>query len=203
MFCQQCGKPVAAGVRYCPHCGANVAEQTPSPSSAPGTQPAAGAAEAGSMPPSGQYAGFWFRLGACFIDGLILGAMSLTVQMLLGFGLGFGLGFDASRRPGDMADIFAILGLVGISIGANTAFAWLYEALLTSSHWQATVGKRALGIVVTDENGGRISFLRATGRHFAKWISALLLFAGYLIQPFTPKRQALHDILSGTLVIKP
>ncbi len=186
MFCQECGKPIAAGIRYCPQCGANVSGQAPAAAAAP------------LVPPIGQYARFWFRLGAHFIDGLILGVMSLAIQMPLGFSLGF----DASHRPVDMADIFAILGIFGILIVLSTAFAWLYEALLTSSHWQATVGKRALGIVVTDENGERISFLRATGRHFGKWISGLLLFAGYLIQPFTPKRQALHDILAGTLVVK-
>jgi uncharacterized RDD family membrane protein YckC len=59
----------------------------------------------------------------------------------------------------------------------------------------------ALNLVVTDENGAKISFGRATGRHFGKYLSALILFIGYLIQPFTAKRQALHDMLAGTLVV--
>ncbi len=192
MFCQECGKSIVAGVRYCPHCGANVSGQAP-PSAASGTPPPAAAP---SGPPVGQYAGFWFRFGAHLIDGVIIGAMSFAIQAPLGLGLGF----SALRR---FEDILAIFVLAGALLVAATASAWLYEALLTSSHWQATVGKKALGLVVTDENGGRISFLRATGRHFGKWVSGLLLSAGYLIQPFTPKRQALHDILAGTLVIKP
>lgn len=77
---------------------------------------------------------------------------------------------------------------------------WLYEALMTSSSKQATVGKIALGLRVTDLQGNRISFGRASGRHFSKYVSQLLLFVGFLIQPFTPKRQALHDIMAGTLV---
>ncbi len=197
MFCQECGKPIAAGIRYCPHCGANVSGQASAPPpSVAGTPPAAAGPAPPAAPPVGQYAGFWLRLAACFIDGLILWTASLVIQALLGLGVGLG----APQRP---ADWVALFGLLGVSVVTSTVCTWLYEALLTSSRWQATVGKKALGIVVTDENGGRISFPRATGRHFGKWVSGLLLFAGYLIQPFTPKRQALHDILAGTLVVKP
>ena len=73
--------------------------------------------------------------------------------------------------------------------------------MLVSSSRQATVGKIAVGIVVTDEQGRRISFLRATGRWFGKYLSGFLLI-GYLIQPFTAKRQTLHDIMAGCLVLR-
>lgn len=196
MFCQECGKPVDAGIRYCPHCGANVTGQEPQPSSSAPAQP--GAAAAGPL--VGPYAGFWARLAACLIDGVIVGFAGGFVTGFLGAFTGLGGGIDDPQRPEDW---LAVIGVFGLSIVVNTGCAWLYEALLTSSHWQATLGKRALRIVVTDENGGRISFARASGRHFAKWVSGMLLGIGYLMQPFTPKKQALHDMIAGTLVVKP
>lgn len=194
MFCQECGKPVDAGIRYCPHCGANVSEQAPEAPAAAQMQPGAG----DSVPEIGEYAGFGQRLAARLIDYLILGTASMILQGLLGF-VGFGGVIEAPQRPEDW---IAIFGIIGMSTGVNIVCAWLYEALMMSSQWQATLGKRALGIVVTDENGGRISLARATGRHFATWISGLLLFIGYLMQPFTPKKQALHDMIAGTLAVK-
>ena len=195
MFCQECGKPVDAGIRYCPHCGANVSEQAPEAGAAAQMQPGTGEA----IPAIEAYAGFGRRLAARLIDYLILGTASMILQGLLGVA-GLGGSLDAPQRPEDW---IAIFGIIGMSTGVNVVCAWLYEALLMSSQWQATLGKRALGIVVIDENGGRISFARATGRHFATWISGLLLFIGYLMQPFTPKKQALHDMIAGTLAVRP
>ena len=80
---------------------------------------------------------------------------------------------------------------------------WLYFALLESSAKQGTLGKMALGIRVTDLDGNRISFGRATGRYFAKFISAIILYIGFIMAAFTAKKQALHDIIASTLVIKP
>jgi len=58
-----------------------------------------------------------------------------------------------------------------------------------------------MSIVVTGADGGRISFARATGRHFAKWISGLILFIGFIMAAFTEKRQGLHDMIAETLVV--
>jgi len=77
---------------------------------------------------------------------------------------------------------------------------WLYEALLESSSYQATLGKMIFGMKVTDLNGHRISFGRATGRHFAKWLSTMILCIGYIMVGFTERKQGLHDLLAGTLV---
>ncbi|MFH0847402.1 MAG: RDD family protein [Chloroflexota bacterium] len=120
------------------------------------------------------YASFWQRLVAALLDGLIVGAASSIV--LPG-------GPEAS-------------GSLGIVIG------WLYYALLESSKSQATVGKMVLGIIVTDMNGNRISFSKATGRFFGKILSALTLGIGFLMIAFTEKKQGLHDKLAGTLVLK-
>lgn len=78
---------------------------------------------------------------------------------------------------------------------------WLYFAFMESSSNQATLGKMALGIKVVDSRGNRISFARATGRHFGKILSGLVLCIGYIIAGFTARKQALHDLMADCLVI--
>ncbi|MGC4090180.1 MAG: RDD family protein [Polyangiaceae bacterium] len=79
---------------------------------------------------------------------------------------------------------------------------WLYFAIMESSPRQATVGKLALGLAVTDENGRRIGFGRATGRYFAKIISSIILLIGFMMVGWTARKQGLHDLIAGTLVYK-
>ena len=79
---------------------------------------------------------------------------------------------------------------------------WLYFTLFESSSLQATPGKMALGIIVTDLSGNRISFARANGRYWGKTLTGLTLGIGWIMAGFTRKKQALHDILAGTLVVK-
>lgn len=78
---------------------------------------------------------------------------------------------------------------------------WLYFALLESSSKQATLGKMAIGIIVTDLNNNRISFGKATIRHFSKILSLVIFFIGFFMAGFTKKKQALHDIIADTLVV--
>lgn len=66
----------------------------------------------------------------------------------------------------------------------------------------ATIGKKALGIKVVDLYGNRLSFWRSLGRYFAMILSYLSLFIGFILAGFTTKKQALHDMASGTLVVK-
>jgi uncharacterized RDD family membrane protein YckC len=121
------------------------------------------------------YASFGDRLVATIIDGLILAIPNVILKLVL---------------PEDVADLATVL------------MGWLYGALLESGDNQATLGKKAMNIIVTDLDGERISFGKATIRHFSKIISVLLILIGYLMQPFTEKRQALHDMIAGTLVYK-
>lgn len=137
------------------------------------------------------YAGFWWRFLAAFVDGIIVA----VVNAVIGFMIGFAFGTAGGRDAAVVAELLASV--------SNLIVAWLYEALQESSVHQATLGKRLCGLVVTDMNGQRISFGRATGRHFAKILSALILLIGYIMQAFTERRQALHDMLAGTLVLKP
>ena len=98
--------------------------------------------------------------------------------------------------------------LIGVifSEGALTLISiiviWMYFAGMESSEMQATVGKIALGVRVTDLEGERISFGRATIRYFSGILSVLILCIGFLMVAFTSKKQALHDMIAGTLVVK-
>ena len=88
---------------------------------------------------------------------------------------------------------------MGVSLGL--ILNWIYYAVMESSSTQATLGKMALGIKVVDLEGHRISFTKATGRYFGKFISLLILFVGFIMVAFTKKKQGLHDIMAGCLVI--
>ena len=81
------------------------------------------------------------------------------------------------------------------------AIPWLYYALMESSKNQGTLGKMALGLRVTDLDGKRISFGRATARYFSKYLSGFTLMIGYIMAAFTPKKQAMHDMIASTLVL--
>jgi uncharacterized RDD family membrane protein YckC len=131
------------------------------------------------------YAGFWRRVAAFIVDGLLLSVV--TVPLTLAFG-----GYDYQADPAAASSASTL----------STVITWLYYALMESSAKQATVGKMALGIVVTDLEGRRIGFGRATGRHFAKILSALIIGIGFLMVAFTQRKQGLHDMLAGTLVVK-
>ena len=149
------------------------------------------------LAPTPAYAGFWRRFLAAVIDGVLLSFVVSQLNVVLNLILGRVI--DAGTTSDDVWRNLAVWLAVSLTlcIFAN----WLYHAVMESSPWQATLGKRALGMVVTDLAGDRISFGRATGRLFASYISGVPLWLGYFIQPFTAKRQALHDMISGTLVI--
>jgi len=89
-----------------------------------------------------------------------------------------------------------LLALVAFGLG------WLYAAGLECSSWQATVGKKWMGMKVTDSQGERLGFLRATGRHAAKYLSALPCFLGFMAALFNSRRLAMHDWLAGTRVFR-
>jgi len=159
--------------------------------------------------PTPQYAGFWLRLGAAIIDGIILSVVQfVAVFPILGM-LGLasfetlqnmeGAGMSEDDAVAMLPVIFSAIGTITL---AGTLVNWLYYALMESSAKQGTLGKMALGIKVTDINGNRISFLRATGRYLGKIISTMILFIGYLMAGITKKKQALHDIMADCLVIR-
>ena len=129
----------------------------------------------------------------------------IPIGLFLLFLTGVG-GFLGQIHPDEElndAGIFVLLGLFFLAATASLVFTWLYHALMESSEWQATVGKKALGLVVTDMAGQRVSFARSTGRHFGKIITNMVpFFIGYIMAGFTAKKQALHDMLAGCLVLR-
>ena len=141
------------------------------------------------------YGGFWLRFCAYIIDAIITGIPSFIIGMVVEFAAASANTNPTGQPTGAQ---------VAISLLANVAsivIAWLYWSMFESSAYQATPGKMLLGLRVTDMNGQRISFGRATGRHFAKFISSLICAIGYIMAGFTERKQGLHDQIAGTLVV--
>jgi len=147
-----------------------------------------------------EYAGFWMRFGALIIDWLILGVIGFVITMILGITIGVPTALFSGLIP--ISDVVAQTADSGASTASFGIVGWLYYALMESSEHQATVGKKVLGLKVVDEQGARISFLRATGRYLGKWVSSLILGLGYIMAAFTAKKQALHDFMASCLVIR-
>ncbi len=206
MFCSRCGIRVEEGNRFCQGCGQEVgAAVAPAPVAASALPPSDAPSARASAPLP--YAGFWERFAAYTIDGLILGIpFWLVVVFLISMFGGFGLMMRQNPQPDPRAVmailapmfIFFFLGMLVFMI-----LNWLYFAGMESSERQATFGKSVMSLRVTDLEGQRISFGHATGRFFAKIVSGLIPFAiGYIMAAFTERKQALHDLIAGTLVLK-
>jgi uncharacterized RDD family membrane protein YckC len=130
------------------------------------------------------YAGFWRRLAAYLIDTLLVGAVQFALALIVWIIAPTDFRAQANIAP---VDFF---------------LSWAYFSLLESSPAQATVGKIALGIYVTDRNGDPIDFKRASIRYWAKILSTLVLMLGWLMAAFTPGKRALHDYVAGTFVLR-
>jgi uncharacterized RDD family membrane protein YckC len=175
--------------------------ETPAPTAAaafPAPEPPVAHAAPPLPAPAPRYGGFWRRLWARLIDGIILSVALWPVRIVAGVG-----GEDPWRdMAGDFEAMTAMLGAQLWILTFSLFFDWLYFTLLESSPLQATPGKLALGLRVTDLHGQRVSFMRATGRWLGKIVSMLILFVGYLMVAFTERKQALHDLMAGTLVMR-
>jgi uncharacterized RDD family membrane protein YckC len=225
MFCSKCGAKLGEGTVFCTSCGQPVpaAPTIPVPpvvaSSAP--IPPAGTVihstpiattgvyappiDAGLIVAPRPYAGFWLRLVAHLIDGVIVLVVTGVVLGICVLGIGVGTLKDAfsNANPQDPALPFTIIGWFMVGGFVMLVLQWLYYAWMESSEHQATLGKMALGLIVTDLDDRRVSFARATGRFFAKIISGLIPLAiGYIMAGFTEKKQALHDMIASTLVLR-
>lgn len=179
-------------------------EATPAatPSSMPPTMPL----RASGVRALEDYAGFWKRVAAYLLDGIILYIPSLLIERLFdGTAARASLQQALDRGAGDASVLLAAEHQYYLAmwpaIVLSGLMVWLYFALCESSAWQATIGKRALGIRVTDLHGQRISFPRALGRYLAKLLSAFLLCIGFLMVAWTQRKQGLHDLLANTLVL--
>jgi len=200
VYCTKCGAGLAQGAVFCSVCG----QTTGGPTTVAGVPvvSAGGAWPAGPVLP---YAGFWLRFVAYIIDGFVLGAGFIAIIVVLAMVTGLGSAVSRIHSGEDIGEAFALLGVASIFLGIGIAIVggWLYFAMMESSSWQATLGKRALSIEVTDMAGQRISFGRASGRHFGKIITNLIPFAiGWILAGVTEKKQALHDMIASCLVVR-
>jgi uncharacterized RDD family membrane protein YckC len=129
-------------------------------------------------------AGFWRRVLAYLIDSVLL----FGIQFLLTAGV-------------ILAGPVDLLSLMNVAL-VSTAIGWAYFTILESSPARGTLGKMALDLYVGDVHGDPISYKRALLRNFMKSFSWLLLGFGFLMAAFTPRKQGLHDVLAGTLVLR-
>jgi uncharacterized RDD family membrane protein YckC len=205
-FCPNCGQPAPAAaapsipIAAVTSTGAPiVAEAFPA-----GAPPVVYAAPLQPILAPRPYAGFWLRFVAFIIDSIVL---TVILGILVGVGVLL-VGFTYIRsatngmNPEDPAFASMIFGWVMLLSFALVIPMWLYFAGMESSAHQATLGKMALGLIVTDVNDRRISFGRASGRFFAKLINPYTLYIGYIMAGFTQKKQGLHDMIASTLVLR-
>jgi uncharacterized RDD family membrane protein YckC len=201
MFCPKCGKETDASGKFCQWCGADIAI-------APAPATPVRASEEDEGPDIGVYAGLGRRLIAFVIDALILLFLDLIAAALLGLIRGIqNLYFyliqhipmdqltTEGSTPAFISSVVAAYGVLLIVIP------WLYFAGFESSKSQATPGKLLMRIVVTDLSGNKPTFARVTLRHFAKFVSALVILIGFLMIGLTKKRQGLHDKIAGCLLL--
>lgn len=184
--CPSCKTMNQMTARFCLNCGASLSggeEQTP-------YQPPA-TTQAPAMASGFVYAGFWKRLLAYIVDSIIFHFL-MTVIALFGFvnALDF-------QEPDPEALITSLSSYFLIYYPAW----WMYFALQESSSAQATLGKRLVGIKVTDMIGQQLSFMHAAGRQLAGAITSVTLTIGYLMAAFTRRKQALHDLMAGCVVV--
>ncbi len=145
-----------------------------------------------------EYAGFWKRFAAMVLDGVLIIFFASSLRWVLN---------DSLRMQMEMVDErmdYEKVQYISYMIWSVylVFIRWCYFAGMESSPFQATLGKLALGLYVTDEHGERVSFSKATGRFFGKILSGLILGIGYIMAGTSAKKQALHDQMSGCLVLQ-
>jgi uncharacterized RDD family membrane protein YckC len=205
MFCPKCGANVGEGAAFCNACGSPVGGVGIAPPVSVTVAAAPAAYITSSAAPGVAYAGFWLRFVAYLIDGFLVTVVSCVFAVVAIVALGGGAVISALKDAENSGDVFPFLfmGWVLVFIFVSLLATWLYYAKMESSPSQGTLGKMALGLIVTDLEGRRITFGRASGRFFAKLITGIVPLAiGYIMAGFTEKRQALHDMIAACLVLR-
>lgn len=182
------------------------------PEETPAIPPAFAAAATPSALPSTttaaleDYAGFWKRVAAYILDAIILYIPSLVISKMMGAEAAEAVMRQAQlSAPADpqvlMNSLMQFYATMFPAMLLSFVLAWMYYAFCESSAWQATVGKLALGIRVTDLQGKRLTLARSLARYPSMILSNLTLFIGYLMVAWTQRKQGLHDMIAGTLVL--
>ncbi len=153
------------------------------------------------IPQPGQfvYGGFWLRVVAKIVDGIIIGVLSVGINMLVAF-LVFG---SPNYLPNALVKYNAhdrlVYQALSFPLGIGLAIAYACFFIL---RWDATPGKMAVGLKLVRSDGERLSVGRIVGRYFSEWLSALILCIGYIMVAFDDQKQALHDRICDTRVIR-
>jgi uncharacterized RDD family membrane protein YckC len=193
VYCSKCGALMADGAMFCSACGQAFSTAITRP-----IYPQAATVR------GVEYGGFWLRFLAYLIDGavIMIGVCVVAIPLFFLTGLGAFLSDIHPEEDWNENGVWFLVAVFLLFGAASLVVTWLYHALMESSEWQATVGKKALGLVVTDTEGRRVSFWRATGRHFGKIVTNMVpAFIGYIMAGFTEKKQALHDMIAGCLIL--
>ena len=180
MVCSQCGTENPNDAKFCIGCGVKIINTVMNAFS----------------PSDLNYAGFWERFLAYCIDSAVLTLGSVIVGFLGAFFIGFIMALMGMEVE-EMENFFVILYYILAFV-----LSCLYFTIMESSGMQATLGKKALNLAVTDLSGNRITFGRANGRYWSKLVSIAIFGIGYIMAAFTEKHQALHDMIAGTFVVK-
>lgn len=192
MFCAQCGQTLADDAQFCTRCGKLLVDGSPVLN----------------------YAGFWRRFFAFLLDTMFIAIISGMISMFFGESpsvieywhwqadqpMEHVAWHNAALPVSWFADGITWQGLKYITL--DGLISWLWFTLSESSAWQATLGKRIMGMQVMTEDGQRMGFVRANVRFFSKILSGFILGLGYIMAAFTRKAQALHDIIASTVVVK-
>ncbi|MCF7221568.1 RDD family protein [Marilutibacter chinensis] len=147
------------------------------------------------------YAGFWKRFAALAIDNFLIGIAYYALIIVAMIALGIGAGAFGDLDAGSGAAMGGFIGLMAVIYLAYPVLSALYYVSFESSSKQATLGKMAVGIKVTDDTGHRLSRGRALGRWASHLLCYLTLYIGYLMAAFTDRKRGLHDMVAGTLVV--
>ena len=222
MFCDSCGNENTVVGPHCSFCGAVLTERSgqlrvehyqqltggnapPSPQYQPYSpalpqQQWGGGAQGGSPVVD---AGFWLRAVARLIDVGVLGIAGAILGCIVVVMVVFTTGIVGGIQKANVDDLSRVAAgvILLLVVPVTLPLVWLYFTLLESSAHMGTLGKQALGLIVTDQDGRRISFGQANGRFFGKVLSAMLCGIGFLMAAFTERKQALHDQLAGTYVV--
>lgn len=203
MFCPKCGKETDASGQFCQWCGAPI-EATPE-APAPVVVPEEAEED---VPDVGIYAGLGRRFVAFIVDFILIALSGIIAVAFFNQanGIMYLYYLVVSHAPisslTEAGTPIAALGPIVAAVGILLIVVpWLYYAGFESSRGQATPGKVLMRLQVTDMEGNRICFARATLRFFGKFISVLIIFIGFIMIGLTKKRQGLHDKIAGCLVL--
>lgn len=216
MYCVKCGAQSAENATFCKHCGAELRRPTPLRPEAPpaatgpiGVAPAPAPAYPVAPPAVApvpaedgvRYGGFWRRVFAALVDGVIATVLWLALGTAFEYAAAAWLGGHEFAPDGQQL----MASLSAISIG-RTALAWVvvlgYFALLEATPLRATPGKALLGLRVTKLDGKRVGIIRSITRNALKGLSAAMLMLGFAMAGFTKRKQALHDLMTRSLVVR-